>query len=89
MKYLCLAYYNEAKFYALSQSQVNVPVSECRIHDKEPHKRGHLAFMASFAAARTSASIRPKQGNPAITDRPFAETQRTGRYFFLFLRQGI
>ena len=84
MKYLCLAYYNEVKFNALPQAEVDTLVSQCKIHDEELRHSGHMLLVASLAATRASASVRPKQGKPSITDGPFAETkEQIGAFFIL------
>jgi hypothetical protein len=43
MKYLCLAYYDDKKFEALSKEDVQALVSQCPAHDEDLRKRdeGH------------------------------------------------
>lgn len=50
MKYLCLAYYNGAKFDSLPQVEVNARLSQCKDHDKVLHDSDQLLLVASLAA---------------------------------------
>ncbi len=83
MKYLCLAYYEEQKFNRLPKPEMQALVSECKSHDEELHNSGHLVMVASLAATQSSTSIRPRQGRPAITDGPYAETKEQLGAFFI------
>jgi len=87
MKYLCLAYYDEKKFDALPKPELDALVSQCKSHDKALHDSGHLLLVASLAATLSSASIRPKGGEPSITDGPYAETkEQLGAFFIIEAR---
>ena len=87
MKYLCLAYYNEKKFEALSQSEVDAVVSQCPAHDAELRNSGHLIMQASLGPARATTTVRPRNGKPFITDGPFTETkEQVGGFFIIEAR---
>ncbi|HEY9053068.1 MAG TPA: YciI family protein [Gammaproteobacteria bacterium] len=87
MKYLCLAYYDEIKFNALPKPELDALVAECKSHDEELHNTGQLMLVASLASSSSSASLRPKQGKPTITDGPFAETkEQLGAFFIIEAR---
>jgi len=87
MKYLCLAYYNEKKFDALPQPEVDALVGTCNAHDQALRDSGHMALVASLAATKASTSIRPSQGKPVVTDGPYAETkEQIGAFFILEAR---
>jgi hypothetical protein len=83
MKYLCLAYYDEKKFDALSKPEGDALGSKCKAHDEELHKSGRLILVASLGPTRSSASIRPRGGKPWMTDGPFAETKEQIGAFFI------
>jgi len=84
MRYLCLAYYDEKKFDALSKPEVDALVSKCKAHDQELHESGHVVLVASLGPTRSSTSIRPRGGKPWMTDGPFAETkEQIGAFFIL------
>jgi len=87
MKYLCLAYYNEKKFEALSQSEVDAVVSQCPAHDAELRNSGHLIMQASLGPTRATTTVRPRNGKPFITDGPFTETkEQVGGFFIIEAR---
>lgn len=87
MKYLCLAYYDEKKFDALSKDEVNAIVSQCRARDEELHASGHLVMVGSLGPGRASASLRPRNGKTSVTDGPYAETkEQVGAFFIIEAR---
>jgi hypothetical protein len=83
MKFLCLGYYNEKKFGAMPKDAVDALVRKCRTHDEGLRNSGHLILVASLAATRDTASVRPKKGVPSVTDGPFAETKEQIGAFFI------
>ncbi len=87
MKYLCLAYYDEAKFDALPKAELEAIVSRCPPHDEALRKSGHLIAQASLGPTRSSTTIRPRNGKPQVTDGPFAETkEQVGGFFIIEAR---
>ena len=87
MKYLCLGYYDEKKFEALSSHDVDALVSQCKKHDESLRQSGNLLMVASLAATKDSTSIRPKQGEPTVTDGRYAETkEQLGAIFIIEAR---
>lgn len=87
MKYLCLAYYDERKFEALPRAELQALVSQCPPHDHALRTSGHLVVQASLGEARSSVSIRPRNGKPSVTDGPFAETkEQVGGFFIIEAR---
>lgn len=75
MRYLCLAYYDEAKMKALPKSELHAIVSKCPGYDAQLRNTGHLLFSASLGGPGTTISIRPKDNKIAITDGPFTESK--------------
>ena len=87
MKYLCLAYYNEKAFDALSQAEVDAIVSQCPQYDEALRKSGHLIIQASLESPRATSTVRPRNGNPLVTDGPFIETkEQVGGFFIIEAR---
>jgi hypothetical protein len=87
MKYLCLAYYDEQKFDALSKEEFNALVSRCPKHDEELRRTGQLVLQASLDAPKTATTIRPKNGKPLVTDGPYTETkEQIGGFFMIEAR---
>ena len=83
MKYLCLAYYDEAKFAALPKPEVDAIVSQCPRHDEALRRSGHLIVQASLGPTSASMTVRPRNGRVSITDGPFAETKEQVGGFFI------
>lgn len=89
MKYLCLAYYDEKKFDALSKAEVEAIVGRCPPHDEALRNSGHLLVQASLGPARSTMSIRPSNGKASIVDGPFAETNEQVGGFFIIEAQDL
>lgn len=83
MKFLCLAYYDEAAFDALPPDQVKAIVSQCPAHDATLRDTGALLSVASLTAPSQAKSLRPRQGKPMIMDGPFTEAKEQVGSFFL------
>jgi hypothetical protein len=83
VKYLCLAYYDEQAFEALPKAELDAIVSQCPRHDQDLRASGHLLLQASLGPSRSTMSVRPRQGRPAVTDGPFAETKELVGGFFI------
>ncbi len=83
MKYLCLAYYDERAFEAMSKPEMEALVSQCPPHDATLRASGHLIVQASLGASRETMCLRPRNGTVSITDGPFAETKELVGGFFI------
>lgn len=83
MKYLLLAYYDETKWDALSDSEKDALVSECRPYDEELRQGGHVLAMGSLESPRMTTTLRPRGGKPLSTDGPFIETKEQVGGFLL------
>ena len=73
MKYLCLAYGDQAKMAGLSKTDFETLVARCKEHDEELRESGH--FVAGHSLEWDVATIRPRDGKPLVTDGPFVETK--------------
>jgi hypothetical protein len=83
MKYLCLAYYDEKKFEALTEAELAAIPKQCRPLDAALEESGRLVAVASLAPTPNSTSIRPRGGKPLVTDGPYAETKEQLGSFFI------
>jgi hypothetical protein len=83
MKFLCLAYYDVAKYKALPKDQLQAIVSKCPAYDAELHKTGKMLFSASLREPNETLCIRPKGGKPTFTDGPFTEAKEMIGGFFM------
>ncbi len=87
MKYLCLAYYDERKFEALSKAEFDAIVSKCPHYDEALRDSGHLIVQASLQSPRATTTVRPRNGKPSITDGPYVETkEQVGGFFIIEAR---
>ena len=89
MKFLCLAYYDEQKFDALSPDDVKALVSQCPAHDTVLRNSGRVLLQASLGEVHQGAIIRPRNGTPMVTDGPFAETKEQVGGFFIIEAQDL
>ena len=83
MKYLCLCYYNQNKFDALSRTDLEQLAKECQPHDESLHRSGQLLMAGSLAFPRASKVIRPGTSKPVVTEGPYAVTSEPVGAFFL------
>ena len=75
MKYLCLAYGDQAKMSKLTPKQFEELVAKCKLHDEELHRSGK--FVSSNSLEWDVTTIRPRNGKPVVSDGPFVETRET------------
>ncbi len=83
MKYLCLGYYDEKKFEALSKSELDAIVSQCPRYDAALRKSGRLVVTASLESPGAGKALRPRKGKVSVTDGPFTETKEQIGSFFI------
>ena len=77
MKYLCLAYEEESKLNALSQSEWGKLRNETLTYVEELRQKGYLISAEPLQSVRTATTVRVRSGKVTITDGPFAETKET------------
>ena len=75
MKYLLLAYGEEAQWDALSEREQAAVGAECRPYDTELRQSGRVVAMGSLAPTRMTTAIRTRNGRLLTTDGPFVETK--------------
>jgi hypothetical protein len=87
MKYLCLCYYDQGKFEALSESELEAVGPACRPHDEALRNSGHLMLVGSLAEPSSSRSLRPGNGRPSVSEGPYAATgEPLGAFFIIEAR---
>jgi hypothetical protein len=82
LKYLCLGYYTPDKFEALSEAEQAAFGNECRPYDELLRQSGKLLVSASLQEG-IWRSIRPKSGQPSVTNGPFTESKELVGAFFI------
>ena len=82
-KFLCLAYYDPARFDALTSAQRDAIVSQCAAHDAKLKASGALVLHGSLAVPADSRGVRPRGGKPLVVDGPYTETKEQVGGFLL------
>jgi hypothetical protein len=83
MKYVCLAYEEEAKLNALSKADWEALRAETLAYVDKLRALGVLLAAEPLQSIRTAATVRIRQNKLSVTDGPFAETKETLGGFFL------
>lgn len=83
MKYLCLAYEEEDKFNALTESEWDSIRRETLAYVEELRGGGHLIITHALQSVRTASTVRVRERKLSVTDGPFAETKEQLGGFFL------
>lgn len=84
MKYLCLAYEEEAALNALSLDEWQALRQETLEYVAKLRERGHLLDTLPLQSASKAATLRIRNNKLLRTDGPFAETkEQIGGYFLL------
>jgi hypothetical protein len=83
MKYLCLAYEDEARLNALSRSEWETLRRQTLAYLEELRERGYILAAEALQSVQTATTIRVRQEKVSLIDGPFAETKETVGGFFL------
>lgn len=83
MKFLCLAYEEEAKLNALSRSEWDALREETLSYVEAIRQSGHLIVTQALQSGRTAATLRVRSGKLLVTEGPFAETKELIGGFFM------
>lgn len=75
MKYVCLGFFDEAKFAELPQEEAQRMMEECFAYDDELRRGGHFLGGEALDSARKAVTLRMKDGDVEVTDGPYAETK--------------
>ena len=83
MKYLCLCYYDLAKFTALAPDQLAELGQICPPRDQALRETGRKVLDASLAMPSHAKVIRPSDRGPVISDGPYVSTPEPLGAFFI------
>jgi hypothetical protein len=87
MKYVCLAYEEEAKLNCLSKAEWEALRAETLAYVEKLRAMGVLLAAEPLQTVRTATTVRVRQGQVSFTDGPFAETKETlGGFFIIEVR---
>lgn len=83
MKYLCLAYEEEAKLNELSQDEWTALRAETLDYVESLEKSGRLVLTNALQSATKASMVRIRNGKLLVVDGPFAESKEQLGGFFL------
>lgn len=75
MKYICLGYYDKAKFDGMTAAERDAMFDACFAYDDHLRANGHWAGGEALAPAETALTLHWKNGKVATTDGPYIETK--------------
>ena len=75
MKFVCLGFYDEAKFAELSPEEGHRMMEECLAYDDQLRRGGHFLGGEALDSARKAVTLRMNHGKVEVTDGPYAETK--------------
>jgi hypothetical protein len=75
MRYVCLGYFDEKNWEALSEGERNALMDECFAYDDVLRQGGHFVGGEALQSARNATTLRYRHGKVSVTDGPFAETK--------------
>lgn len=84
MQYLLMCCFDEKQWDALPDSQRDQIMDRYQALEQDLIKSGHYRAGAKLGPVSTTTTVRMKNGKPAITDGPFAETkEQIGGYHLI------
>jgi len=83
MKFMCLAYEEEATLNALSRAEWDALRAETIAYVDSLRANGTLVLTNALQSVRTAATVRVRGGAKLVTDGPYAETKEMIGGFFL------
>ena len=76
MRFICLGYFDEKKWEAMSKVEQDAAMEECLVYDDGLRKKGHWVDAGSaLQSTRTARTLRWRDGKATVTDGPYAETR--------------
>ncbi|QVL30729.1 hypothetical protein KIH39_17965 [Telmatocola sphagniphila] len=77
MKYVCLGFYDEARFAQIPPEEAQKMIEDCFAYDDELRRGGHFLGGEALDSARNAVTLRSKGGQVEVTDGPYVETKET------------
>lgn len=75
MKFVCLGFYDEAKFAQTTPDEARRLMEQCLAYDEELRRGGHYIGGEALGSARQAVTLRMNGDNVVAADGPFAETK--------------
>ena len=87
MKYICLGYYDKAKFDGMTESEREAMFDTCFDYDDILRANGHYTGGEALEPAEAARTLSRRDGKLLTTDGPFAEAkEQLGGILFLEAR---
>jgi len=87
MQYLLMCCFDEKQWDELPDARRDEIMDQYKILEDDLIKSGHYRAGAKLGPSSTTTTVRMKNGKPAITDGPFAETkEQIGGYHLIECR---
>jgi len=83
VKFMCLAYEEEAKLDALTDVEWDALRTETIDYVEQLRANGHLVVTYALQSVRRAASVKVRDGKRLVTDGPFAEAKELVGGFFV------
>jgi hypothetical protein len=75
MKFICLGYFDETQWEAMSDSERTALMDACFAYDDELRRNGHSPGGDALQSPRNATTLRYRNGRVTVTDGPYAETK--------------
>lgn len=75
MKFICLGFYDEAKFNQMAPDEAMKMMEVCFAYDDELRRGGHFLGGEALDSARNAATVKARNGVVEVINGPFAETK--------------
>jgi len=75
MKFICLGYIDEAKWYEKPEEERQRFMNECFDYDDELRRGGHVLGGEALDSVRNAVTLRMKGDSVDVIDGPYAETR--------------
>ena len=75
MKFVCLGFYDEARFAEIPPEVGQKMMEDCFAYDDELRRGGHFVGGEALDSARNAVTLRMQDGEVTVTDGPYAETK--------------
>jgi hypothetical protein len=75
MKFMCLGYFDETQWEAMSDTERNALMDACFAYDDVLRRNGHFAGGDALQSPRQATTLRYRNGSVTVSDGPYAETK--------------
>ena len=75
MKFVCLGYYDEKAWDAMSETEQNAFMDDCLAYDDVLRKSGHTIGGEALETPRSAVTVHSRGGKAVVMDGPYAESK--------------